>query len=35
MNLEPSHLLFLAGTAMYLTVRSIFLRQTWLLLPLR
>ena len=28
MNLEPSHLLFLAGTATYLTVRSIFLLQT-------
>lgn len=28
MNLEPSHLLFLAGTAMYLTVRSIFQLRT-------
>jgi protein-S-isoprenylcysteine O-methyltransferase Ste14 len=28
MNLEPSHLLFLAGTAIYLTVRSIFKRRT-------
>lgn len=28
MNLEPSHLLFLAATAIYLTVRSIFQRRT-------